>query len=79
MNKIYCLTVLLFLSSVFASAQVTVTVPLNAIDEDATVDDFGPANNYPNEIEYHVSAWTISGTPVVWRNYFKFKKYHTTL
>lgn len=72
MNKIYCLTVLLFLSSVFASAQVTVTVPLNAIDEDATVDDFGPANNYPNEIEYHVSAWTISGTPVVWRNYFKF-------
>ena len=28
--------------------------------------------NYPDEIEYHSAAWTITGTPVIWRNLFKF-------
>jgi hypothetical protein len=63
---------MMVLSTLFMTAQITVNIPLNAIDEDATIDDYSAANNYPNEIEYHVSAWTVSSTQVVWRNLFKF-------
>ena len=45
---------------------------LDQTGEDVAIDDYGPGNNYPNEIEYNTCAWTISGTPVIWRNLFKF-------
>ena len=45
---------------------------LDQVDEDAAIDDYNPGNNYPNEIEYNSCAWTISGTPVIWRDLFKF-------
>jgi hypothetical protein len=71
MKKFYLLLVIV-LSTLFISAQITVNIPLKAIDEDATIDDYSAANNYPDEIEYHVSAWTVSSTQVIWRNLFKF-------
>ncbi|HKR06142.1 MAG TPA: DNRLRE domain-containing protein [Bacteroidia bacterium] len=72
MKKLYTLFFLTMIISVIASAQTTVTLKLNANEEDATIDDFAPANNHPNEIEYASAAWTINGTPVIWRNLFKF-------
>ena len=45
---------------------------LTPSSEDASVDDYFPANNTPNEIEYCTGGWTISGVPVIWNNYFKF-------
>jgi hypothetical protein len=59
--------------------QITYTYPnpcvnlqLNAADEDASIDNYNPGNNYPNEIEYCTGSWTIGGTPVSWRALFKF-------
>lgn len=59
--------------------QITYTPPvicrteiLGAKSEDVTIDDYNPANNYPDEIEYFCGGWTINGTPVRWRNLFKF-------
>src|SRR6185436_5918455 len=71
MKKLYVLF-LFSLTCFFLSAQTTLTLKLNAGDEDATIDDYGPDNNHPNEIEYNSSAWTIYGTPVIWRNLFRF-------
>ncbi|HYV90664.1 MAG TPA: DNRLRE domain-containing protein [Chitinophagales bacterium] len=71
MKRLYLLS-LLFLNCFLLSAQTTVTIKLNAGDEDATIDDYSPANNYPDGIEYNSSAWTIYGTPVIWRNLFRF-------
>src|ERR1041385_926589 len=49
-----------------------ITIILDSNGEDATVDDYGPSNNYPNEIELASRAWTISSAPVTWRSFFKF-------
>ena len=59
---------------------VTYTVPgvscvvlrMGAANEDATIDNYNPGGNYPNEIEYVSRAWTISNVPTVWRSLFKF-------
>ncbi len=48
------------------------TQKLSPQSEDASVDDYGPANNNPDEIEYFCGGWTIGGVPVRWRNFFKF-------
>jgi hypothetical protein len=72
MKKLYYLTLIFLFTCLFASAQVTVNISLNSSDEDATIDDYNSGGNYPNEIDYHVSAWTISGTQTIWRNLFKF-------
>ncbi len=45
---------------------------LNSKSDDITIDDYAPTNNNPDEIEYFCGGWTISGTPVRWRNLFKF-------
>lgn len=60
------------LSHLVSTAQTTVTLKLNANEEDATIDDYVPGQNSPGEIEYFSGAWTINGTPVIWRNFFKF-------
>ena len=59
--------------------QITYTYPnpcinlqLASPDEDATIDNYNPNNNYPSEIEYCAGSWTINGTPVTWRTLFKF-------
>src|SRR5258708_7176384 len=71
MKKFYLLILLSF-NCFFLSAQTTVTLKLNAGDEDATIDNYGPDNNYPDGLEYNSDAWTIYGTPVIWRNLFRF-------
>ncbi len=45
---------------------------LGSKSEDVTIDDYNPGNNNPDEIEFFCGGWTISGTPVVWRNLLKF-------
>jgi len=50
-----------------------VTIHIDQDDEDATVDDYNVAGNYPNEIELASRAWTISNVPTVWRSFFKFE------
>jgi hypothetical protein len=72
MKKIYFLLLVSASFSFLVSAQTTVTYTLDANSEDATVDNYTPGNNYPNEIEYASRAWTISSTPVTWRSFFKF-------
>jgi hypothetical protein len=71
MKKLYALFFIFFTCNLMY-AQTTVTLTLNANDEDASIDNYNPGNNYPNEIEYASRAWTISGTPVTWRSLFKF-------
>ncbi|MFN8165094.1 MAG: DNRLRE domain-containing protein [Bacteroidia bacterium] len=58
---------------------ITYTPPLTCFNqrlapdgEDATFDDYHPAQNNPNEIEYFCGGWTINATFVRWRNVFKF-------
>lgn len=72
MKKIYTLLFLFILFASVASAQITVTYTLDANSEDATIDNYNPGNNYPNEIELASRAWTISSTPVIWRSLLKF-------
>ncbi len=48
------------------------TQKLRSESEDASIDDYNPGNNNPDEIEYFCGGWTIFGTPVRWRNLFKF-------
>ena len=71
MKKLYAL-ILIVLAWNYIQAQTTVTYTLDPNSEDATIDDYGPSNNYPNEIELASRAWTISSTPVTWRSLFKF-------
>lgn len=49
-----------------------ITFFLGPAAEDAAIDDYYPAQNRPNEPEYNLAGWSISGTPVIWRNLFKF-------
>src|SRR6185295_7929044 len=72
MKTIYPLLILFVLSASVATAQTTVTYTLDANSEDATIDNYNPGNNYPNEIELASRAWTISSIPVTWRSLFKF-------
>lgn len=51
---------------------ICLTQQLLPKSEDATIDDYAPGNNHPDEIEYFCGGWTIFGTPVRWRNLFKF-------
>ncbi|MBL0104671.1 MAG: DNRLRE domain-containing protein [Bacteroidetes bacterium] len=53
-------------------AQTTVSIRLNAGDEDLYVDNYNTTGNYPNEDDYCSGAWTIGGVPAVYRNFFKF-------
>jgi hypothetical protein len=53
-------------------AVVCISLNLNSADEDATVDNYNPGNNYPDGIDYTSRAWTISSVPVTWRCFFKF-------
>src|SRR6185436_14163898 len=53
-------------------ANPCVNLQLSSPDEDATIDNYNPNNNYPGEIEYCAGSWTINGTPVTWRSLFKF-------
>ncbi len=64
------ITMLLFSWNTYG--QTTISIKLNAGGEDATIDDFAPAQNNPNEVEYFSGSWTIGGTAVTWRNFFKF-------
>ncbi|MBK7849549.1 MAG: hypothetical protein IPJ66_00070 [Bacteroidetes bacterium] len=66
------LTGLLFLSSLFLSAQSTISLRLDPSSEDAAVDNWYPNGNYPNETDYCSGTWTINGTQVSWRSFFKF-------
>ena len=70
MKKLYLL--FFALSALTAGAQTSISITLNAADEDATIDDYNPAGNYPNEIELASRAWTISSVPTNWRSVFKF-------
>jgi len=72
MKKKYTILFVFLTFSILVSAQNTVTYTLDSNDEDATIDNYNPGNNYSNEIEYASRAWTISGTPVTWRSLFKF-------
>ena len=56
----------------FTPQLTCLNLKLDKEGEDATVDDYNPANNNPNEIEYFCGGWTINGFPVRWRNFFKF-------
>lgn len=49
-----------------------ITLTLDSTTEDASIDDYKPAQNNPNEIEYCTGSWTINGTPVIWRDIFRF-------
>ncbi len=66
------LSILSVLFCSFLFAQTTVALRLNANEEDAEVDNYNSANNYPSEIDMASNAWTINGTPVTWRSFFKF-------
>jgi Secretion system C-terminal sorting domain/TGF-beta propeptide len=72
MKKIYALSFAFILCAFVVNAQTTVTYTLDVNSEDATIDNYSPSNNYPNEIEMASRAWTISSTPVTWRSLFKF-------
>jgi hypothetical protein len=72
MKKKYTILFVFLTFSILVSAQNTVTYILDSNDEDATIDNYNPGNNYSNEMEYASRAWTISGTPVTWRSLFKF-------
>jgi hypothetical protein len=72
MKKYSVLCLIALLASLSGGAQTTTTFIINANDEDATIDNYNPAGNYPNEIEYASRAWTISSVPTVWRSVFKF-------
>jgi hypothetical protein len=72
MKKLYTLLFAVTLFTLTAAAQTTVSLVLDSNDEDATIDNYVPANNYPNGIDYTSRAWTINGTPVTWRSVFKF-------
>src|SRR5678815_3862331 len=72
MKKIYSLFLITIFFAGITNAQTTVTYTLDVNSEDATIDNYGPGNNYPNEIEMASRAWTISNTPVTWRSLFKF-------
>ena len=54
------------------TAQTTVSFTIDASGEDATIDNYYPNSNTPNDIDYNTCGWTISGRPVVWRNFFRF-------
>lgn len=49
-----------------------VTIRMDQGSQDATIDDYNPGGNYPNEIDMVSRAWTINSVPVVWRSLFKF-------
>lgn len=69
------LLVLISMLMIFHSrvySQTTISIKLDAIGEDATIDDFSPTQNNPSEIEYFSGSWTIGGTAVIWRNLFRF-------
>lgn len=70
--KLILIVLVLFTAVQPAMSQTTVVYTLNGADEDATVDDYVPNQNNPNEIEYCSGSWTIQGTPVIWRNLFRF-------
>ena len=70
--KNYFLLLFITLAALSTPAQTTTTFTLNANDEDATIDNYNPAGNYPNEIECVSRAWTINSVPTVWRSLFKF-------
>ncbi|HNP47363.1 MAG TPA: DNRLRE domain-containing protein [Bacteroidia bacterium] len=73
MKKTYIFVLMICIQSLnIVSAQTTLHLSLNANGEDAAIDNYNPGNNYPNEIEYNMAGWSISGTPVIWRNLFKF-------
>ena len=60
------------LSITYVLADTCVTLKVNSNNEDVTIDDYYPANNTPNGIDYAPASWTISNTPTIWRSFFKF-------
>ncbi len=55
------------------TAQVTTSFRLDADGEDATVTTFHPTAPYDSSLtDYCSGAWTISGTEVIYRNFFRF-------
>lgn len=65
----------------FTPQLTCLNLKLDKEGEDATVDDYNPANNNPNEIEYFCGGWTINGFPVRWRNFSNsiYRKSHREL
>lgn len=72
MRKTFSLILFLVAGLLTGSAQTTRTFVLDASGQDAAIDDYYPAQNNPDEIEYNTCSWTISGTPINWRNLFRF-------
>ncbi len=72
MKKLYFFSLACLVNAFSITAQTTVSFKINANDDDATIDNYYPNANTPNDIEYNSCGWTINGLPVVWRNLFKF-------
>src|SRR6185503_16267194 len=72
MKKLLLLLMTCVVLQNFSSAQTTVALRIDAGGADATIDNYVPSSNYPNEIELASRAWTIGSVPVVWRSVFKF-------
>ncbi|HKR05071.1 MAG TPA: DNRLRE domain-containing protein, partial [Bacteroidia bacterium] len=72
MKKIYILFLILFCIGLSSNAQTTILITMDSNGEDAYIDNFNPSGNYPDETDFCSGAWTINGTPVVWRSFMNF-------
>lgn len=72
MKKIYMFLVFVLSLQLISNAQTTVLITMDSNGEDAYVDNYNTSGNYPDETDFCSGAWTISGTPVVWRNFMNF-------
>ncbi len=72
MKKIYTFLVFVLCLQFSLNAQTTVLLTMDSNGEDAYIDNYNTSGNYPDETDFCSGAWTINGTPVVWRNFMNF-------
>ena len=72
MKKIYTLILIWFCLGFTSYAQTTVLITMDSNGEDAYIDNWNTSGNYPDEIDFCSGAWTINGTPVIWRSFMNF-------
>jgi type IX secretion system substrate protein len=72
MKKIYTLLAILLSIGISSYAQTTVLLTMDSNGEDAYIDNYNLQGNYPDETVFCSGAWTINGTPVVWRSFMNF-------